>query len=293
MALVTMSSPLYGNVVFAGSPAELEVPYKYGFGFSNNDDWYTVGNSKSDIDERPVADGAFGILRDWRPGLPVTVVGWYRGPDRASVRAARRLLQKRVGNGLNVNMTFTDEDEITTRGLSIRSMVPGANSGLYFPITIIGLAIDPVAYGIKRVFTTGLPVSGGGLLFPLGTTPSAYWDYGADGASGRVSVTNNGTTETYPLLEVTGGLDAGFVITDVTTGEVVTVARNIPLGSKVTINQRTGSVILDGQADISGYLTSYGFFSIGPGETHVIQISALGGFSGTPQLFVTIQDANI
>jgi hypothetical protein len=171
VAIVRFTSSTGETLDMAGSPLEMEDPANfYGFGFRSNDDWYTIGDSKSDIDERAVADGAFGILRDWRPALPVTVVGWYRGPDRASVRAARRKFQRVVGNGANVGVRFIDEDEDTERGLSVRSAVPTANSGLFFRVEVIGIALDPTAYGQARTYTTGLPTSGGGLVWPLGST---------------------------------------------------------------------------------------------------------------------------
>lgn len=292
MATITFTSDTGESLTMAGSPYEMEDPENfYGFGFTTNDDWYTISPSKSDAAERPVADGVFGILRDWRSGLPITVVGWYRGPDRASVRAARRYAQRVIGNGHNVDIRFVDEDEDTSRGLSIRGMVPTGNSGKYFRIEIIGLALDPNAYGTESSYSTGIPISGGGLLFPLGTNPLAYWDFGADGTSGRVTITNDGTTETYPTIRVTGGLSGGFLIKDVTSGREVRFVRNIPVGSTVTINQRTGAATIDGQSDVSGFIVSFGFFSIGPGETHIIQFSPLGDVTGTPTATLTSQDA--
>jgi hypothetical protein len=135
------------------------------------------------------------------------------------------------------------------------------------------------------------PVGSG--LYPFEALPlpqGVYWDWGFDGSTGRVTVTNDGTTETFPDIRVSGGLTGGFIITDITSGRVVSLARNIPLGSYVSINQRTGSVTIDGQSDISGFLTSYGFFSIGPGETHVIQFSPIGTVIGDPIMTLTIQD---
>jgi hypothetical protein len=171
VALLEFISHRDESVVFAGSPRELADPANaYGFGFTSNDDWYSTGPSKSSVEERPVADGAYGILRDWRPGLALQFVGWYRGPDRAAVRAARRDLQRIIANGHEVLVRFVDEDESTLRGVSVRSMVPTANSGLYFRVTIDAVALDPVAYGERRTFSTGVPVSGGGLLWPLGSS---------------------------------------------------------------------------------------------------------------------------
>lgn len=291
MATLEFSSPT-GSVILAGSPAEMadSVNY-YGFAFSDNDDWYTIGDSKSDIDERPVSDGAFGILQDWHPSLPVTVNGWYRGPDRRSVRAARRQLALILGQGQNANVRFIDEDEDTNRDVSVRNVDPSAGSSLFFTFAVDLVALDPVAYGQETDYSTGLGTSGGGLLFPLGTTPTKYWDFGTDGTSNRVSITNNGTAEMFPEINVTGGLSGGFIITDVTTDQSVVFDRQIPTTSTITINQRTGQATINGQSDVSGYLTSWDFFSIPPGQTHVIQFSAQGAVTGTPMMTLTASDA--
>jgi phage-related protein len=124
----------------------------------------------------------------------------------------------------------------------------------------------------------------------LGTNPTAYWDFGADGTTNRLAVTNLGTAESFPLLKVSGGVSSGFVVTDVTTGAVVQFSRLIPVGSQVTVNQRTGRASIDGQSDVSANITIRQFFSIPPGQTHILQFTPLGP-SGGPKLFVTLAPA--
>ena len=274
-----------------------------GFGFSLNDDWYTISDSKSNLDERIVADGAYEVVRDWRSQLPLSFSCWYRGKTRAAVRAARNQVNAILGGGGMVTVRFTDQDEVTERDVSIRSAKPDDDRGqLAFRFNVISAAPDPHRYGAEQVFSgIGVPSSGGGLLFPLGTNRTTglvdasapYWDFGADGTSGRVALTNDGTTDAFPSIEVYGGLSAGFVIRDQTSGKEVRFERAIPVGSVVTIDQRTGVAIIDGQCDVSGYITSWDFFSIGPGETHIIQFSPLGTVSGTPTATLRFQSAYV
>lgn len=296
MATIDLIPPTETNTVrLYGSYTELRQvsPTIHGFGFSDNADWYATSDSKTDIDERVGADGGFDIDRDWRTSLAVTVSGWYRGPDRASVRAAMNTIKKAVAQGKMIVLRFTDGDEVTERALSVRKFTPSdSRGGLFFLFDVDMEAPDPLLYGSEVIYPpAGVPVSGGGLLFPLGTTPTAYWDFGADGTSGRAQVTNEGTAEAFPFITVTGGLSDGFVIADVTTGQQVTFLRTVLAGSTVTINQRTGQALLDGQNDVSGDIVSWDFFSIPPGETHVLQFSPLGTVTGTPQATFSIQPA--
>jgi hypothetical protein len=297
MSSIDLIPPVTANAVrLYGSYTELrEVsPNIFGYGYSDNPDWYAVSDSKSDVDERIGADGGFPVEHDWRSSLAVSIKGWYRGPDRSQVRLAQNVLKRAVAQGSMITLRHTDEDEVTERVLSVRRFTPSDTRGeRYFTFVLDLLAPDPLLYGaLVTLPPVGVPSSGGGLVFPLGTTPGAYWDFGPDGTSGRREITNNGTAEAFPDITVTGGLELGFLITDVTTGQQVIFMRPIPLGSTVTINQRTGQALLDGQNDVSGSVTSWDYFSIPPGETHVIQFSPLGTTTGTPQATFAIQPAS-
>ena len=144
--------------------------------------------------------------------------------------------------------------------MSVRRVsIPDFGVRSAFEFTVDMVAVDPLRYGPEIVASTGVPVSGGGLLWPLGAEPTEFWDWGADGSSGRLSLTNDGTAAVWPSLTVEGGLGGGFVATNVTTGESIRFVRPIPAGSSVTINQRTGMASIDGQSDVSGFITERGF----------------------------------
>lgn len=252
-------------------------------------DWYAGAESKSDVNERPQAHGAFGIGNDWSSSVAISVGGVFAGATEAEALHAAARLSALGGGGRKVTMAVTDALGTTSRVLSLRRVgIPDFGTESVFDFALDFIAADPLRYGPELSASTGVPVSGGGLLFPLGTNPLAYWDFGADGSSGRVSIENVGTADVWPDLIVTGGLGGGFVATNVTTGDTVRFERPIPGESVVRINQRTGMASIDGQSDVSGFITVRGFFSVPAGETHQIQFSELGAVTGTPQFTATL-----
>lgn len=155
--------------------------------------------------------------------------------------------------------------------------------------TIPLMATDHLVYGDERTRQTGLPTSGGGLEYPL-FSPDGTLYYGANGNLGRVTLTNNGDAPVWPSVTITGGLTAGFYVQRLDTGQVVRYDRLVPAGGTVSIDFRTGEVLIDGASDGSTYLTRYEFFSVAPGEAVEVQFNAISGSSGTPTMTVTIAD---
>lgn len=122
------------------------------------------------------------------------------------------------------------------------------------------------------------------------TAPHGTLFYGANGDLGRATLTNSGTARVWPSVVLKGGLTAGFFVQRLDTGQVVRYDRIVPEGSTVTINFRTGAVLIDGLSDGSTYLTRYEFFSVGPGESIEVQFNAIGGSTGKPTATLTIAD---
>lgn len=57
-------------------------------------------------------------------------------------------------------------------------------------------------------------------------------------------------------------------------------------GTSLTINSRTGEVLIDGVSDASAYLTRAEFFPIPAGMSREIQLTPLGTTSGSPTMQV-------
>jgi hypothetical protein len=246
-------------------------------------DWYSLSDSKSDIRERPVAHGAYGIAEDWRSSLVMEMDGWFRGASWLSMMNA---LRAAISTGPMVTVSVTDDEGTTSRSVSVRRFVPAPDPGARVcDFSLLMVALDPLRYGPAVSVSTGLPTAGGGLAYPI-TYPIGY---GTAGNPGRVVTVNPGTAETYSSLEITGGMSGGFELTETSTGRVVRFERPIPLGSTVYLNPRTGRASIDGASDVSGYLTRSDWWSVpaaigGTPGSREIQFVALGAVTGTPTL---------
>lgn len=258
-------------------------------------DWDAEPDSKSEIRERPQADGAFEIETDWRQSLAYSIKGLYVGASHLDVQMAKRALKSAAGKGKRVTVAVTDVDGRFTRVSSVRSLIPDDDHGRRsFTFTLDLVAFDPLMYGDPVSVSTGIPVAGGGLVWPLGSSSAAYWDWGVDGTSGRVTLPNDGTAGAWSTVTATGGLSGGFVATAVQGDAVRSVRfeRVIPDGSLVSINFRTGRAWIDAPGnDVSGFITVADFFQVPAGGSLTIQFAPLGVVTGSPLFTATCSPA--
>ncbi|KUM41195.1 phage tail family protein [Arthrobacter sp. EPSL27] len=106
----------------------------------------------------------------------------------------------------------------------------------------------------------------------LGTTPpvastgtAGVLDFGAAGSPGTATLENVGTADAAPVFTITG-YAPGFTITEVSTGARLIYSEPVLEGQRLVINAGDGSVLLDGYADRSGYLTRREWTRV-PGRT--------------------------
>lgn len=271
-----MTTVQIGGVTFQGIATT-------GFVFQSLIDWYSVPDSKSDIRERPSSDGAFGIDRDLRQSLAVTLEGVYLGTDEVDAARAKLTLAG-LGSGDLVTATVTDVLGTTTRQVSIRRISVADDFGRsQWTYALDMIAPDPRRYGPQTSVSTGMPTSGSGFVWP------AVWpaDWGTGGDPGRVNITNTGVVATYPVLEVRGGLGSGVELVETITGSYLRLERDIPDTSIVYFDTRTGRAYLDTPAnDLGMFLTrrEWSGFAIPAGSTRTVQFNGLGTVTGTPQL---------
>jgi len=254
--------------------------------------WWDGPGVRLNLNDRPQAHGSFGVAKAWRTARTVTVEGTCVGLSMADTYAMIDRLAALQASGMpgvfRVNEPFGSKQIVAN--LALAPQMPDQLFSPFFTFSFAVTSPDSFKYGLPAAISTGVPVAAGGLIYPLGSG-SAYWDYGTGGASGRIALTNIGTAPVFPPFEVTGGLD-GVVVTDVTTNQVVRLDRQIPAGSTAFFNQRTGRAYLDNvSSDISPFISSRGWFQIGPGETHQIQFQPLGAVVGSPTLTVRMSPA--
>lgn len=248
--------------------------------------WYSSAPMRGGSRDLPAGNGSSESSKNYRSARPLLFIGHVKSHSKAVAReqmfdAFAAIQADGAPFELSVENEFGKRTlQVTLDGSAIvkphRFLL-----GAYVEAALI--AYDPIKYGELRSPSTGLPTSGGGLEYNLGA-PSGALYYGTNGNLGRLTLSNAGTAEVWPVFVVTGELSSGFFIQRLDTGQMVRYDRVVPAGSSVRIDFRTGEVLVDDISDGSTYLTRYDFFSVQRGESYEVQFNAIGGSSGSPQM---------
>lgn len=253
------------------------------------DAWYALPTADPKASKRPNAHGTYDpgqiYTKEHRPVLP----GQYFGTTAVDALAQRNRLNAFFSDGNSITMRVTDELGATTREVWILEIDPRFRYDFsHFPFEVAMFAPDPRRYGVVTSDSDGMPTSGSGLVWNLGTAPSGlFWDWGTAGVAGQVEFTNTGVTTTYPMIEVggAGAFDVGFRVTEIETGRELTLARATTTGEVVALNSRTERATI-AQGDVTRFLTSREWFEIPKGQTRRYQITPLGSTSGSPTITI-------
>lgn len=169
----------------------------------------------------------------------------------------------------------TFNQQLFTDARIVRSTVSaGATYGVgAVPFALQWKCPDPLRYGpLQSAGPVGLPVSGGGLAYPL-----AYpLDYGTAATPGLLSLTNVGTADSSVLFTVTGALPSGFEISSA-SGKRLTYPDPLFSGDVLTLDTATGAVLLGGTADRRASLTVADWMQVPAGGSITVRFSSLGG----------------
>ena len=268
--------------------------YGTGFHLTRLVGWYDAAPTRYSAAERPQAHGSFRPGKIFRAPRVVSVEGSWSGDTIEEAYVAQQALAGVQADGYESPMTVTDVLGSTTVTAGL-SGAPTMDDQLYSPFFRFAfdvIAADPFRYGPVESDSAGVPTPSTGLSWPLGSpraetpdvTTGPFWDWGTDGETGRVQTANVGNAETFSTFDVTGGLSGGFLLTWVPTGDEIRFERTILDGSVVNVDPRTGRATIDGQSDVSGYLTRANWWPIAAGQTGEVQFTPLGTVTGTPTL---------
>lgn len=280
-----MISATIGGLTFTSDPTSI-------YGLETLDGWYSSAPTKTRVFERSNSDGAFGVSTFYRGARVVTMAGLFVGAgDNATAFAQWQGLSGLLASGATQTLSVTDPAGTFTSDVMLygngSTLEPLLNGMARYVVTF--LAFDPVKYSPWRSTVISLAAGAGGLEYNLGAPAGALY-YGGNGELGRGTLTNAGNADVWPTFSVTGALSNGFFIQCLETGQVIRYDRVVPAGTTVSLNSRTGSVLVDSVSDASTYITRDEWFSIPAGTSRTIQFNAISGSSGTPLL--TVRDAD-
>jgi hypothetical protein len=246
--------------------------------------WDDSADVKRNLNRRSQGHGVFGQDPVYDDAKFFTVVGRKIDPvNPDAITALRSTLMrlKQLSPGWAVTITDGDVGPRTAYvELAGKISFDTSQADVVADFSIPLMMKDPHSYGPTITKATGLPTSGGGIEFPI-TFPL---DFHEAGTSGRIITTNLGETETVSTLSVSGGLSGGFSLICIELGFEIRLEREIPAGSVVTVDMRTGQAFIDDQSPVSGFLTSRQWWTNPPGETRTIQFTSIGSVTGTPIL---------
>ena len=250
---------------------------------SSLDGWDDSGSGvRGERGERPQAHGNFDTPM-FRTGRSIAVAGHVLCPTRSAAAAVVQRLSALGADGRELDITVTDPD-LPSMSASVRiadKPIVAWQGGRTVGYAGEWWAADPLRYGDTVNAPTGFAVQAGGLEFDLftdGTSHTGFLEFGQQGATGRVSVSNTGTAPTAPQFEITGPVPR-FSVVHVQSGRRVSFAQAVAAGDRLLIDTATGVVVLNGgDVDYSGLLTRAEWAPIAPGETATFAFVADGPY---------------
>lgn len=237
--------------------------------------WYDLSEDKVAVDERPQGHGSFPVSASWRSSLAVSFhVAVAYESERDMLVQLERLAS--IGVDGPVPMVVSDAVRSTQRLVTVRATpVKDHHGHLVGEMDFDCLARDPRRYSVNDQWVSGSPLKpSGGLVWPV--VWPAVWA-GEQGSDGRITLTNEGTKLSSPRYRVYGGYD-GFTLTNVGTQERVGFHWTVPSGSFVELDFATRTATLDGQADVTRYLTNREWWDVAPGRSVTAQLEVDGAY---------------
>lgn len=231
------------------------------------DGWFSPAGTRREGTARLWAHGSFSE-RGWRDQRVITLGGHIYTTSRSDAANMTDTLSAALADGTAGKFIVNDVDlgyrEATVFINGTPTVNWDGNLDIFFMIDMV--APDPRKYGSKISATTLAAAPGGGLAFDLFTgTNAGVLDFGGADVPGTASLENIGTADSAPVFTVSG-YAPGFTITEPTSGARLIYTATVATGQTLVINAADGTVLLDGYADRSAYLTRREWTRV-PGKT--------------------------
>jgi len=224
------------------------------------DGWDSPSGTLS-VTQKPRSFGGWAG-RSYLTPRDITIKGSITGPSTEVVSA---VIDELIAACTLGPTTLTVDEASRSRFATVRRngkvLAPWtSDTSADFSVQLV--APDPLRYAALSPVSTGLPVTTGGLTFPV-TFPITFT---GSTATGVVRLVNAGN-ETAPLLFRIDGPVVAPSITHITTGNQVVFSTDLTLGAGefLTVDMANRAVLAQGQSSRSGDLVSRGWFNLLPG----------------------------
>lgn len=264
------------------------------FGIRNLAGWDELPDVRLDAPSRLQGHGRFDTAV-WADERVVTLSGQIVSPDRdALLQQLSAVLTWPSGPGRAEDLVVTRAGRTLTAGARLTAFKTPSDADWSMgkvPFAIEWRCRDPLRYGEPESVTTLFPTLRGGLeyfLYTDGAVDTGFLEYGEASDTGRVTITNPGTADTWPVFQVDGEIDQyGFDIAVVDTDQRIRFAGPVSAGSSLVIDSASGSAVIDGTADRGGLLTARDWFPVPAGQSVEIAFIPLGSNLGGQLTAVT------
>lgn len=211
------------------------------------DGWFDGWEGSGTVDQKSQADGAW--ISPQYAGPRVVHLGGVFETDSwdGATRAWDRLLTQIPFRQLGSLRVSTGEGTFPEQTALVRQhekpILTRFHGRASFSLSL--LAPDPRKYdSTSRMATLVLPLLSGGIAPPL--TPP-FTITGSTTLS-QITLTNDGTTTTYPTLVLAGPCPPGGRIANLTTGEAMRVVDAVPADQSLVIDVLNGTATVSGQS---------------------------------------------
>lgn len=244
---------------------------------SREEGWSTPPDARAIVTDNPVTDGQRSAYL-LNSGRQIILGGWIWAADQPRLQAAMDKVTALL-NGMSRTDTLTVAEPVLRRHITVRRnqaaspTTPIAKVSPFAATFVLNLVADDARrLGDLIVASTGLPISTGGLTWPV--TWPMEWD--ATSASGTLHIDNPGPLSGPVLLRITGPCTGPYV-RHVSSGREMVFSTDYTLaaGNFLEIDMDNKTILENGQpsAPRNGYLVrggEFGWFSLDPGPNDII-----------------------
>lgn len=249
--------------------------------YNRFDGWYGLPKVDMGFVKRPGAPGAFAPEQTFPDEALINIEGQHFAPSRPAGIEMRHLITSLYNDGRPITAVVQDDLLTTRREVMVEAVDVPWTIHEEFKYTIDMRAADPRRYGNAVTESTPLAQAGTGLQYPL-VYPLSY---GVAGVTGRVSITNEGTTETVSLFSVTdGSMPDGFEVVNVTTGQRLVYVGPVSNGDIIELDARTQTAFINGVTPAGRWLSNPEWWTVPAHSVLEVQFLARGAVTGTPKL---------